>query len=68
MMDGKKYKGLPVFWESKNMVIVYDQFAVHNKYKLYQNGRYLYTEDSFGKLYDYAKTMERYYGRITGKN
>lgn len=52
-----KYRGLPIYWESDNgkCIIVYEQFAFSNKYKLYLDGRYTDSSDSLSYLIDKAK-------------
>lgn len=57
MIDLGKYKGLPIYWKSKNekCIIVYDQFAFPTKYKLYLVGRYVDSSDHMDGLLEVAK-------------
>jgi len=56
-MVDKKYKGNPVYWESKNglCIVTYNQFAFQWKYKLYLNGKYTDSSDYMASLVDIAK-------------
>ena len=57
VIDLGKYKGLPIYWKSKNgkCIIVYNQFVFSGKYKLYLNGRYVDSSDFMGGLVEVAK-------------
>lgn len=57
----KKFRGNPVYWESENGrgIITFNQFALGCKYSLYikkeESFEYNYSENSLGKLIEYAK-------------
>jgi hypothetical protein len=57
IIDLGKYKGLPIYWKSKNekCIIVYEQCAFTGKYKLYLNGKYVDSSDFMSELVTIAK-------------
>lgn len=64
-----KFKSLPIYWQSENgrCIIVYSQFDMGKKYKLYVKGEnnyfsYNYASESLGQLIDYAK--KNYYATV----
>ena len=61
-VDIGRYRGLPIYWKSENekCVIVYDQWAMMGKFKLYLNGNYTDSSDFMGTLIDLAKKSYYY--------